>query len=180
MRLARLCSFFIALTLSTPALADSYNDLSDNIRAYRNLTNTPTAPDVEFTTQDGQTVSLADFKGKTILLNLWATWCPPCIREMPALNALAKEFKDHDFVVLAVATGRQGREKPDAFLEKRNLTDMISLHDPKQNFLRMMEINSLPVTFIIDKEGRMRGGVIGMTKWDTDKAKIALKKAITQ
>ncbi|SCA55724.1 exported hypothetical protein [Candidatus Terasakiella magnetica] len=178
MRFASLCVFILTLSLSFSAQADSFTDLKDNIRGYRNLSNTPKAPTVEFTTQDGKSVFIEDYKGKTVLLNLWATWCPPCIREMPALNELAKDFKDKDFVVLAVATGRQGREQPDAFLKKRDLTDMVSVHDKKQDFLRKMDINNLPVSFLIDKQGQMRGGVIGMTEWTTPEAKAALEKVL--
>jgi thiol-disulfide isomerase/thioredoxin len=178
MRFTAIYVFAFALLLSVSAQADDFYDLKHSIRGYKNLMNTPSAPLTEFTHADGSTVTLADFKGKVVLLNLWATWCPPCIKEMPGLNELAKELKNEDFVVIAVATGRQGRETPDEFLKKRELTDMLSYHDKGQDFLRKMDINSLPVSFIIDPEGVMRGGVKGRTEWDAPKAKEALKKLL--
>ncbi len=180
MRVIPFMMFALIALFAGNVLADSYNELSGNIRGYRNLTNTPQAPDVTFHDKNGTAVKLSEYKGKTVLLNLWATWCPPCIKEMPDLNALAKDYKKDGFVVLAVATGRQGREQPDAFLEKRNLTDVISLLDPQQNFLKMMDMSNLPVSFIIDREGKMRGGVIGLSEWRAPKAKAALEKAIRQ
>jgi len=178
MRLAYFIIFSFALLLTSNAQADDYYELKNSIRGYVNLPKIQDAPQTPFTDKDGNTVTLADFKGKVVLLNLWATWCPPCIREMPGLNDVAKTFKDEDFVVLAVATGRQGREKPDDFLEKRKLTAMESYLDKGQAFLKVMKINSLPVSFIIDKEGRMRGGVKGRTEWDAPEAVEALRKLL--
>lgn len=155
-----------------------FSVLKEGVRGYRNLSNTPDAPQVVFTNQLGEEVTLADFKGKTVLLNLWATWCPPCIREMPALNELAKEFKDKNFIVLAIATGRQGREGADRFLKKRKLTDLISYHDRNQNFLHLMDMDTLPVSFIIAPDGKMQGGVVGMTEWDTPEAKTVFRQLL--
>ncbi|GGF70034.1 hypothetical protein GCM10011332_25050 [Terasakiella brassicae] len=178
MRAAAFFIFAFSLLINFSASADDFYDLKHSIRGYKNLVNTPPAPLTKFTDKDGNTVTLADFKGKVVLLNLWATWCPPCIKEMPGLNELAKYFKDKDFVVLAIATGRQGRESPDDFLEKRELTAMASYSDKDQEFLRMMKISSLPVSFIIDQNGLMRGGVKGRTEWDTPDAKAALGKLL--
>lgn len=173
--LIALCA---SLMLSAAAQASDFSILKDNIKKYRALKNTPEAPQVEFTNAAGDTVTLADFKGKTILLNLWATWCPPCIKEMPELNELAREFKDQDFIVLAIATGRQGRETPDDFLKNRDLNDIQSYLDPKQKFLTALDINTLPVSFFIAPDGTMQGGIIGITKWTTPEAKAALTELL--
>lgn len=176
------CLVILFPLLSMPSLAAEpeldFSILKDGIRGYRNLSNTPDVPQVVFTNQLGETTTLSDFKGKTVLLNLWATWCPPCIREMPALNELAIEFKDKNFVVLAIATGRQGREHADDFLRKRDLNQLISFHDPKQKFMRLMNIETLPVSFIIGPKGKMRGGVIGMTEWDSPETKTVLRQLL--
>ena len=168
----------ICLWAGTATEAADYKKLKEGINGYRNLSNTPEAPAIEFVDKDGKKATLADFKGKTVLLNFWATWCPPCIKEMPALNELGKEFKKKDFVVVAIATGRQGRENPDRFLEKRDLTDIVSYHDPDQEFLRLFDINTLPVSFIIDDKGFMQGGVVGMTEWNSPEAKTVLRELL--
>ena len=168
----------ILTVLSMEVHAMDYKVLKEGVRGYRNLKNLPSAPQVEFTNKAGEKMRLQDFKGKTVLLNFWATWCPPCIKEMPALNKIAKEFKDKDFVVIAIATGRQGKETPDRFLKKRELNDIISYHDPDQNFMRLMDIQTLPVSFIVGKDGKMQGGVIGMTEWDSPEALTALRELL--
>jgi thiol-disulfide isomerase/thioredoxin len=175
-----LIVFLIAPMSQAAESKMDFSGLKEGIRGYRALTNTPDAPDVVFTNQHGKEFTLADFKGKIILLNFWATWCPPCIREMPALNELAKEFKDKDFIVIAIASGRQGREGADEFLQKRKLTSLQSYLDPEQNFMRLMGIDSLPVSFIIDAEGKMQGGVIGMSEWDSPEAKTVLRELLNQ
>ncbi len=176
----RILIALLALCLWTeaPAHAADYSKLKEGITGYRNLSNTPQAPAIEFVDKNGKKATLADFKGKTVLLNFWATWCPPCIREMPALNELGKEFKNSNFVVVAIATGRQGRENPDKFLEKRELNDIISYHDPGQEFLKLFNMNTLPVSFIIDEEGLMQGGVVGMTEWASPEAKTVLRELL--
>lgn len=167
-----------SFVLVSSADAADYSILKDGIRGYRNLTNTPEAPLIEFRNKEGKLATLADYRGKTILLNFWATWCPPCVREMPALNELAAEFKSKNMVVIAIASGRQGREKPDDWLERRDLKDIISYHDRNQNFLRLFKINTLPVTFVIDENGLMQGGVIGMTEWDSPETKTVLRELL--
>ncbi|NVK17818.1 MAG: TlpA family protein disulfide reductase [Methylocystaceae bacterium] len=180
MRFLTLAVLSLSLLITFDAQAKDFNSLKDSIRSYRNLSNKPMAPDVTFENVKGETVTLADFKGKTVLLNLWATWCPPCVKEMPDLNELARDFKDKNFVVLVIATGRQGRETPDGFLQKRGLTDVVSYLDPKQKLLKVMEISSLPVSFIIAPDGTLQGGVIGITEWTAPKAKAALEKVLAE
>lgn len=171
-----LTSLFLFTTPAhTAEISKDFTVLKEGVRGYRNLSNAPQVPQVTFTNEAGEEITLADFKGKTVLLNLWATWCPPCIREMPALNELAKEFKDKNFIVLAIATGRQGRITADDFLKERKLTEIKSYLDPKQSFLRLMDIDTLPVSFIISPDGKMQGGVIGKTEWDTPEAKTVFR-----
>lgn len=159
-----------ATLCATPVMATDYSDLPDQIEGYRELKKMPALPTVEMLDHKGTLTTMEKYKGKTVLLNFWATWCPPCIREMPALNNLAKTFEGQNFAVVAVASGRQGREEPDAFLQKRNLTAIKSYRDPKQAIMQQLGVRSLPVTLLIDPEGQIRGGVIGMTEWDTDDA----------
>jgi thiol-disulfide isomerase/thioredoxin len=178
MRFCFLAFFLFSFITLPQAQADSFDDLSDHIKNYRKITNTPIAPDLPFQAKDGSLVQLSDYRGKVIVLNLWATWCPPCIKEMPNLNNLATFFKNEDLVVIALASGRQGREEPDAFLEKRNLTQMISLKDRTQAFLDKMKMNALPVTFVIDQQGRMRGGIVGISEWDSPEIIHALSQTL--
>ncbi|MBF0252086.1 MAG: TlpA family protein disulfide reductase [Alphaproteobacteria bacterium] len=151
---------------------------ADAVRGFRLLANAPLAPDVKLKTEAGETVTLADYRGKVVLLNLWATWCPPCKREMPDLNALQTAFAGRDFVVLPVATGRQGAEEPSQFLRKRSLDALSTVYDPGRGMLDVLGIDSLPSTFLIDRDGRMLGGVLGMIDWNSDAVKTLIETVL--
>ena len=99
---------------------------------------------------------------------------------MPDLNALQLHFQDDDFVVLPVASGRQGNETPEGFLERRNLTALKSFRDPDSMFLRTFGLETLPISFLIDRKGRMRGGVIGMAEWNSPEARMLVQSLLEE
>ncbi|MEG3619547.1 TlpA disulfide reductase family protein [Magnetovibrio sp. PR-2] len=158
----------------------SFVKAADQLEGFSLLTNMPPIPGVDMLDEAGNTVTFDKFKGKVVVFNLWATWCPPCIREMPDLNSLQVEFKDQDFIVVPVASGKQGTEEPAEFLRKRNLDALTTYYDPGSEFLRMFDIETLPTTFVLDKNGNMRGGVIGMTDWYSDEAKAMLRALLAE
>lgn len=147
-----------------------FNLLSDN----------PPVPGVEMHDEDGRPVTFEKLRGKVVLFNLWATWCPPCKREMPDLNSLHAQYKDRGLVVVPVASGRQGREEPAEFLHKRGLNELITYYDPHSQFLRLFDLETLPVTFLIDRKGLMRGGVIGILDWSSVEAKAMIEELLDE
>ncbi|MES9875690.1 MAG: TlpA disulfide reductase family protein [Candidatus Sedimenticola sp. PURPLELP] len=153
---------------------------ADRVDGFNLLSNNPSVPEIEMYDEDGRPVTFARFKGKVALFNLWATWCPPCIREMPDLNALQAQYKEHDFVVVPVASGRQGEEEPADFLRKRGLSDLITYYDPGSQFLRTFNLETLPVTFLIDRDGNMRGGAIGLLDWSSAEAKALIESLLNE
>ena len=176
----KIAFLFIALIslVTHSAYADVFTELQGKIRGYRNLSSTPQPPAVNFFDQEGKAVSLEEYKGKVVVLNFWATWCAPCVKEMPALDKVAEHFKGRGLEVITVATGRQGRETPEDFLKKRNLVNVTNVYDKDQAFLREMNINSLPVTLLVSPDGLLRGGLIGMTQWDSDETLSALETTL--
>lgn len=148
---------------------------ADRVAGFNLLSNNPPVPDIEMHEEDGRPVTFARFKGKVVLLNLWATWCPPCIREMPDLNTLQAQYRDRDFIVVPVASGRQGREEPSEFFRKYGLKELTTYYDPHSQFLRLFELETLPISFLIDRNGIMRGGVIGLLDWSSDEAKALIE-----
>jgi peroxiredoxin len=120
------------------------------------------APSFTLTTLDGKTVTLEDYKGKKILLNFWATWCPPCKAEMPDMQQMYEEHKNEDFVVLAVnvTVTEKKAEDVSAFVEEYGLTFPI-LMDEKGKVAHQFEILSYPTSYFIDSDGVIRGKVIG-------------------
>lgn len=172
--------FLIALLFSAPLSASgvkdpAFADLAHQIEGFRLITNTPLAPDVTFLREPEQKVSFADLRGKVLLLNLWATWCPPCIREMPDLNALQEKFGKEDFEILAVATGRQGRQTPREFLDDNELTALTLYSDYPSGLMRAFDNETLPMSLLVDRTGRILGGVVGATDWDSPAAVATIR-----
>lgn len=112
------------------------------------------APDVALTDLTGQPVMLSDFRGKIILYNAWATWCPPCKQEMPTLLAYYEAHKAQGFVIVAIADG-QSPEEVRAFAQDYGLTFPV-WPDPEYLATKTFRINSLPTSFVIDREGKVR------------------------
>lgn len=126
-------------------------------------------PDFTLPTLDGGSIALSDLKGKVVLINFWATWCPPCREEMPSLERLYRHFKYEKFALLAVDI-MEHPEKVKKFAREYNLSFPILL-DKKGDISAKYAANALPTTYIIDKGGKAVGKAIGARKWDGDHAK---------
>jgi thiol-disulfide isomerase/thioredoxin len=122
----------------------------------------------------GQPVSLDSFKGKVVVLNFWATWCPPCIAEMPALDKLQAEMGGDDFAVVAVSTDRQGIKKSAPFYRRAGIKNLALYNDTRGNMLDAFKAKSLPVTVLLDREGRVIGRIEGAAQWDSAEAKALI------
>jgi thiol-disulfide isomerase/thioredoxin len=135
------------------------------------------APLLSFTDVAGTEASLADFKGSVVLLNLWATWCQPCLKEMPSLMALQQRLGP-SLTVLALAEDRGGAEVIKPFVEKLGLDKLKIYLDPKSTALKAFAARGLPSSFLIDAEGRVLGKVEGGADWDSDTMRDALAKLL--
>jgi thiol-disulfide isomerase/thioredoxin len=132
---------------------------------------------LRFENSQAQTLSLADFQGKIVLLNIWATWCPPCIKEIPALDRLAAALKDTDVVVVAISVDRKGIEAVKKAFATLDVQELASYIDRSGQALRTVRGMGLPTSLLIDREGRELGRVIGTVAWDDD-ATIAFFRQI--
>ena len=124
---------------------------------------------------DGAAHSLADFAGQVVVLNFWATWCAPCRKEMPSLDALQAGLGDRGLRVVAVATGRNA---PDAIVRFFGETGIETLHpytDPNMELARGMAVLGLPVTVILDREGREIARLTGEADWNGPDARAVLE-----
>lgn len=127
------------------------------------------APDFHLKDLNGDTIRLQDLRGKVILLNFWATWCPSCRFEMPSMEALHKEFSAQGLAVLAVSL-RESAEDVQSFYKEHNLS-FPALLDHKGEASELYETWSLPTTFLINKGGYIVGKVIGYRDWHSDQSK---------
>ena len=131
--------------------------------------------EVHFTDGDGKPMTLADFKGKTILLNLWATWCAPCREEMPSLDRLQQELGSDTFEVVALAVDRAGPETAQKFLNEIGVTALKLYSDTTTRSGSALRAVGMPTTILIDAEGREIGRLPGPYEWDAPEAKALIK-----
>lgn len=122
------------------------------------------APNFVLPDLDGKMVSLADFKGKVVLLNIWATWCAPCVEEMPSMEKLHQEMKGEEFAILAVSIDVSGVSAVIPFMKKYNLS-FTALLDPKGTINNLYGTTGVPESFIIDQQGIIAEKVIGARNW---------------
>jgi thiol-disulfide isomerase/thioredoxin len=130
------------------------------------------APDTAFDDPDGAKTSLAEFRGKPVLLNLWATWCAPCVKELPTLDALQKR-EGKGLQVLTVSQDLEGRAKVEAFLAKGKYRTLEAWLDPEMGLMNALGVTTLPTTILYDAEGREIWRVAGDKNWaGTDTAAL--------
>ncbi len=124
----------------------------------------------------GASHMLADYRGKVVLMNFWATWCDPCREEMPSMQRLKERLSDQRFVILAVNYG-ESQEKVADFLKQLPL-DLQILFDPGQETARAWKVRILPMSFLLDVEGRVRYSVIGEIDWTSREAVNTVRRLL--
>ena len=132
------------------------------------------APAVSFVDLAGNTVSFSEFTGKIVLVNLWATWCEPCLREMPSLERVQSRLGDK-LAVVAISEDRGGSKAVEPFIDKIGLKSVKVYLDPKSAIERAFKVQGLPTSFLIDREGRVLGRVEGAAEWDAPRLLEVLK-----
>lgn len=156
------------------AVSDSPLQASDSdgpfAQDFSRLTPPVPAPLEVFRDLDGGRVRLADFEGGVVLVNFWATWCAPCIKEMPALDRLQALLRPEGLTVIAVSIDRGGKEVVEPFARKLGLENLALYLDPKSALARAFGIAGLPTTFLVDAESRVVRGLAGAAEWDSDEA----------
>ncbi len=126
----------------------------------------PQAPDFELLGIDDETYRLRDYRGKVVVVNFWATWCPPCRKEMPSMQRAWERWRKEGIVLLAINVGESGDEAF-AFAAERDLTFPVLL-DPSGREVRRWGAIGLPSTFVVDPEGRVVYRATGAREWDSE------------
>jgi thiol-disulfide isomerase/thioredoxin len=140
----------------------------------------PAVADIAFADGQGKPLKLSDWRGKVILVNLWATWCAPCRKEMPALAALQSKLGGEDFEVLAISIDRKGAAASAAFLDEAKATVLKLYVDPSSKALGALQAIGLPASVLIDRDGREIGRLLGPAEWNAPEAEQLIKAAIAE
>ena len=127
----------------------------------------------------GGTATLADYQGKYVLVNFWATWCAPCRKEMPMLSELQTEFGGDDFEVLTIAAGRNNPAGIVKFFDEIGVENLPRHQDPKTTLSREMRVIGLPATVLIDPDGKEIARMLGEADWSSDSAKAIIRALVT-
>ena len=181
MRWFRLAVLYTALALgANAAFADTsaLEALREGTMKKLVFSDPAEVSDVPFTDPEGGEHRLSDWQGKIVLVNFWATWCAPCRKEMPMLDALQAEFGGEDFEVVTIATGRNPLPGINRFFDEVGVTNLPILLDPKQELARDMAVLGLPITLILNREGQEIARLRGDAEWDSDSAKAIIAALI--
>ena len=143
----------------------------------RSKAGTP-APDFTFTGPDGADATLKDFAGKPMLVNLWATWCAPCVAEMPTLDAVAKAYGPKRLAVLTISQDSQGESVVKAFFQKHELPNLQGWIDPENQFGFHYATGMLPTTVLYDAQGKETARVVGALDWHSKEGRDLIDAAL--
>ncbi len=136
-------------------------------------------PELRFVDGTGRAYSLADFRGKVVLLNIWATWCEPCRKEMPALDRLQAKLGSDRFQVLALSVDQEGASIARKFYDEVGIKALPLYVDPTAKAAFVLDAAGLPATLLVDRTGREIGRHLGAAQWDAPDVVARLQRAIT-
>ncbi len=133
------------------------------------------APDFRLQTLDGRNVSLAELRGKVVMVHFWATWCPPCVEEIPSIDRLTRSLAGQDVAVLAVSVDEGGAPAVSDFLKKQGLSLPVLLN-PDRSVATAYGTLKFPETYLLDRNGVVRYKIIGAANWDSPDAVQAIRE----
>jgi len=163
-----LSSLLSAVAVALPALALSTQPAGAQAPAGFAVHESPRPlSEIQFENSQGEAMSLADFRGKVVLLNIWATWCAPCRREMPTLDRLQAALGGPDFEVVALSIDRKGLSVVKEFYDGLGLRELVMYIDSSGKAPRELNALGVPTTLLIDREGKEVGRLLGPAEWDS-------------
>ncbi len=178
--------------LPPDARADLFTDGFDNVFAdvfvdemagFQVLTPPISTEGLEFLDKGGQSLELSAFHGRLVLINFWATWCAPCLAEMPSLNRLQIALGDEDltgadFQVITIATGRNETADIDSFFTNQSISHLTRYRDPNLRLALALGAGSLPTTVLMDRDGSIIARLQGEADWDSEAARILIERLV--
>jgi peroxiredoxin len=138
-----------------------------------------TAPDFISENLRGGNTGMADYKGKIVLLNFWATWCMPCRAEMPGMETLWQNYKEQGLVIAAVSVDEGSRGRIETFTKLLDLSFPILL-DPESKVSDLYKVSNMPTSFLIDRNGKIISRIVGTEEWTSPEAIQLVEKLLAQ
>jgi len=166
--------FLVCLIAIFSFSINAYHEKSEpsdgTVRSFIKMPKNSKVPVATLLDMNSKPVDLSAFKGKVVLLNIWATWCSPCLRELPALDRLQAKFDQSDFVVLPVSIDKKGIKVTLPYHKKLGLKNLEFYHDVKNNLGQFFPLDVVPATFILDRNGKPISFMRSFIDWDSDLA----------
>ena len=135
-------------------------------------------PELPFQDKDGKSRTLKEWNGKVVLVNLWATWCAPCRKEMPSLDRLQSSLGSDSFEVVAISADKSGIEGAKKFLDQIKVAKLSVYADPTVRIHSGLKAIGMPASILLDAQGREIGRLVGPAEWDSPEAKALIRAAI--
>lgn len=170
-----LMSLFSAETLATKNVAAKYDG---TVNSFRWLKRPIAVNHVQFRNAQEKQVGLSQFNGKIILLNLWATWCPPCIKELPALDRLQQRLGKDNFEIVAISLDDDIKLARELFFDTLLIKSMALYIESAENLGRDFPVDVVPASFFIDRKGQAMGVLRGYVDWDSADTDVIIKRLI--
>ena len=175
----RIAIVFIVVALAAAALGVYFGaGQSQSKLPFGRAAKPKPVAELRFNDADGRAHTLADFRGKLVLLNIWATWCEPCREEMPALDRLQVKLGGERFQVVALSVDQQGSAIARRFYAETGIKALPLYIDPTAKAAFTVDAAGLPVSLLIDRQGREIGRHLGAVKWDDAEVVERLRRAI--
>jgi len=164
--------FLILTTISSSSYSKEEKDiinsfLKEELEDFELNKEKQNISDLKFKDDEGKEISFSDFQDKILLVNFWATWCAPCIKEMPSLDRLKKKI-NKNFDVIAISVDRDGVKKVKDFFNENKITNLEEYFDTKNSLAKEMNLIGLPTSFFINKKGDLIGYFQGDLEWDNN------------
>ncbi len=152
--------------LTLPTASANGPQLVGYMRPFQPATRSSPVVDISWSSLSGKTVSLSDYKGKVVMLNYWATWCGPCMQELPSINRVQASMASDKFTVIAINIDRNGAQTAGPKARELGLKALDLFIDPKTLSARKLGIRGMPSTYLFDTQGRQIGKLEGGAEWD--------------
>ena len=175
----RIALIFAGVAIAAAAAGIYLSYWQSSATPFARAANPKAIPELRFVDGAGRALSLADFRGKVVVLNIWATWCAPCREEMPALDRLQAQLGGERFQVVALSVDQQGVPIARKFFSEVGIKTLPLYVDPSAKAAFTLDAAGLPATLLVDRAGREIGRHLGAVKWDSPEVLARLRRAIS-